>query len=180
MKTTKVDRDDAVTKLRELLAPGDTVHTVLRHVAQSGMSRAIDCYKLDGGESRWLSPLVAKVTGFRFSDKREALMVGGCGMDMGFHVVSTLSRVLYPEGFGCIGKGDGYKTSCPSNDHFNGDRDYTPDPGDNPPADWVECGGCSCYHPPKFGGDCRDDANRWPGRDHWHKAGDDALRHRWL
>ena len=151
MKTTKVDRDDAVTKLRELLAPGDTVHTILRHVARSGMSRVIGCYKLDGGEARWLSPLVAKVTGFRFSDKWKALVVGGCGMDMGFHVVSTLSRVLYPEGFGCTGETS--TACCPSNDHFNGDHDYTP-------QDCVQKSG--------------------PGRLHWHKAGDDALRHRWL
>lgn len=145
MKTTKTNRDDAIAKLRDLLQPGDTVHTVLRHVARSGMSRVIDCYQLvsTDGEPRWLSPLVAKATGFTFNAKREALQVGGCGMDMGFHVVSTLSRVLYPDGFGCIGE------RCPSNDHLNGDRDYTPH---------------------VFG----------LSQPHWHKAGDYALRHRWL
>ena len=161
--TTKADRDDAVTKLCELLVPGDTVHTVLRHVAQSGMSRAIDCYKLDGGEARWLSPLVAKATGFQFSDKWKALVVDGCGMDMGFHVVSTLSRVLYPEGFGCIG------ARCPSNDHFNGDRDYTPHALQFTPE---TCPGRPCSK------DC--DHQSGLGRQHWHKAGDYALRHRWL
>jgi len=33
---------------------------------------------------------------------------------------------------------------------------------DNPPDGWEECGGCDCWHPADFGGDCRDDANRWP------------------
>lgn len=28
-----------------------------------------------------------------------AIVVGGCGMDMGFHLVYTLGRYLYPDGF---------------------------------------------------------------------------------
>ena len=35
---------------------------------------------------------------------------------------------------------------------------------DNPPEGWESCGCCEQYHPPRFTGDCRDDANRWPGR----------------
>ena len=42
-------------------------------------------------------------------------------MEMGFSLVYTLSSTLYPEGFKCIGYG-----RCPSNDHRNGDRDYSP------------------------------------------------------
>lgn len=83
------------------------------------------------------------------------LAVSGCGMDMGFHVVSTLSAILFPDGFGCIGRpeGDavmnanGERVWCPSNDHTNGDRDYR------------------LYR---------------QGRRHWHSSGDYALVHRWL
>jgi len=35
-------------------------------------------------------------------------------MDMGFHLVYSLSRALYPDGFACVGD------YCPSNDHSNG------------------------------------------------------------
>ena len=42
-----------------------------------------------------LTPLVARACGFTYDRRREALKIGGCGMDMGFHVVSTLSRVLF-------------------------------------------------------------------------------------
>jgi hypothetical protein len=41
-------------------------------------------------------------------------------MDMGFALVHVLSYRLYPNGYGCIGEG------CPSADHNNGDRDFTP------------------------------------------------------
>ena len=33
---------------------------------------------------------------------------------------------------------------------------------ENPPDGWEECGGCGSWHPANFGGDCRDDAHRWP------------------
>ena len=122
MKVSKAERDKAIMDLRKMLAPGDTVFTVLRNQSRSGMSRRIDCYKLEDNQPRWLSRLVAKATGFTFSDKHEAIRVDGCGMDMGFHVVSTLSRVLCPDGFTCIGNNQ----RCPSNDHSNGDQDYTP------------------------------------------------------
>lgn len=119
--------EEYITKLRETLKPGDTLHTVLRSVSRSGMSRVIDVYLLscDDGkvEKRWLSYWIAKACGFSFQDRRglpEGIKVGGCGMDMGFHVVYTLSRVIWPNGYECSG------TTCRSNDHSNGDRNYKP------------------------------------------------------
>jgi len=174
---SKQDRQQAIEELRKLLPPGTTVYTVLRHVARSGMSRDIDVYVFpsDGGETspRWLSHLVAKATGFTFTDRRDALRVGGCGMDMGFHVVSTLSRVLYPDGFGCLGDGGENRSArCPSNDHSNGDRDYTPHDCN---ADRPESGNVYASHHTHQG-----PARGKYGTCHWHTAGDYALRHRWL
>ena len=122
--TTKQEKNEAIESLRALFPPGSTAHTILRHVSRSGMSRAIDVYKLAGDDARRCSRLVSEATGITFSEKREALQVGGCGMDMGFHVVYELSHALYPDGFECIGDTEGNR--CPSNDHSNGDRDYTP------------------------------------------------------
>lgn len=173
-KVSKADRDEAIQNLRDLLKPGATVYTILRDVSRSGMSRNIDVQYLGDGEPRWLSSLVAKATGFTFNPKRECLRVGGCGMDMGFHVVSTLSRVLYPAGFGCIGNPETYLTSegrpvlpgvhCPSNDHSNGDRDYRPHV-DDCPQNSAEVG---------------TDIPRKRAYSHWHRAGDYAIRQRWL
>jgi hypothetical protein len=156
--TTKAklqEREEARQRLRaDYLKPGDFVHTVLRHVSASGMSRRIDLYKLENGEPHWLSGLASKALGIR-QGKDGALVVGGCGMDMGFHVVYELSARLFPDGFGCIGEG------CPSNDHSNGDRDYTPNVlglQTGPDGEKI-IGGCGS---------------------HWHRDGGYALRHRWL
>ncbi len=69
---------------------------------------------------QWLSYWIAKATGETYDNKRECLSVGGCGMDMGFHVVYNLSCALFRDKFQCIGEG------CPSNDHHNGDRNRKP------------------------------------------------------
>jgi len=112
------ERDEFIAKLRETLKPGDTVHTVLRSVSRSGMNRKIDVYKLTGDGNggitkQWLSYWVAKACDFRFDEKSDALSIGGCGMDMGAHVVYNLSRVLFRDAFECIGE------KCPANDHSN-------------------------------------------------------------
>jgi hypothetical protein len=119
--STAGERAEWLADLRETLPPGSTVHTVLRHVSQSGMSRAIDLYALrceDGAVSKsWISYRAAAVMGWTFSQRYEALSVSGAGMDMGFHAVYTLSRYLYPDGFDCAGE------RCRSNDHSNGQRE---------------------------------------------------------
>lgn len=115
MTHTEKVRNDALERLRDSVKPGDTVYTVLRHVSRSGMSRAIDAYAHDeDGAHVWLSPLVAKVTGYGFSRRYEALTVTGCGMDMGFELVYTLSHALYPD-YPCVGE------QCPSNAHSGRD-----------------------------------------------------------
>ena len=85
--------------LTHYLSEGDTVYTVLRSVSSSGMSRTISLKVAKEGKILDLTyyasivldwPLV-EVNGSR------ALRVGGCGMDMGFHTVYTLSRVLFRE-----------------------------------------------------------------------------------
>lgn len=114
------DRTEAIETLRKLLPPGSVVYTSLRGVARSGMTRWIDVHAIIDNEPRWLGGYVARATGYNLDDRKQGLRVSGCGMDMGYHVVNTLSAILYPEGFTCIGEG------CPSNDHSNGDRDYAP------------------------------------------------------
>ena len=106
-------RDEAIARLRETLKPGDTVFTVLRSVSRSGMSRNIDLYKLEGGDRIWLSHLAARACDWSFNEKHECVRVGGCGMDMGFHLVYNLARTLFCDAFTCIGD------HCPSNDHNN-------------------------------------------------------------
>lgn len=169
------EKAQAIERLRAFLPPGSTVYCVLRHISSSGMSRRIDMYTI--GEDRqpvYLSGLVSKAIGMRLSDKG-GIVVGGCGMGMGMHLVYEMSATLYRDGFGCIGEG------CPSNDHSNGDRDYTPHTGaqvrcrkcqDVPGKDGLgkPCKGC--------GGSGQVESKH--DRAHWHKDGGYVLRKEWL
>jgi len=106
-------------KLRALLPPGSIVYTTLNHVSRSGMQRAISTYIIIDNDIRDISYDVAEVIGNTIHNKG-GIKIDGCGMDMGFKIVYQLSYALYPDGFECTGP------NCTSNDHFNGDRDYTP------------------------------------------------------
>lgn len=156
MKARDKERLEAIEHLRTMIKPGDTVHTVLRHVSKSGMTRGIDVYfmpratyryadanthtdnltlddamefqrKQNGGtvtpmeqqpEPVWITAYVGKAIDspqpMEYWRKSLGLKIGGCGMDMGFHVVNSLSYALYGEGYQCLGKG-----KCPSNYHSN-------------------------------------------------------------
>ena len=110
----RLHREQCKADLRELIKPGDTVYTCLRSVSGSGMSRQISVHiplielrsvTPKGGEKRKhkrvavirdISNYVAHVIDYRQNDRSGALVVGGCGMDMGFHVVYSLGRSLYP------------------------------------------------------------------------------------
>ena len=92
-------RDEAITRLRELLKPGQTVYTILNHRSQSGMSRSISCViAMKNGEIMKLDRFVALAFNDKIDQKNGGLIVTGCGMDMGFHVVYNLGRALWPAG----------------------------------------------------------------------------------
>jgi hypothetical protein len=119
MKYAKAEVEQARDTLRAMLKPGDTVYTILRHVSRSGMMRhiAVVVKREDGIQDT--SFLVATALQQPIDRDNGGVKCGGCGMDMGFGLVYNLSRTLFPDGFGCVGE------HCPSNDHSNGDREYT-------------------------------------------------------
>jgi hypothetical protein len=121
MTKKQKERDEARARLLEMLKPGDTVHTVLRHVSRSGMSRSISAIIYDEeGNNYNIDYLVSQMLDCPCDPKNGGVKMGGCGMDMGGALVHALSAYLWPNGHDCTGEG------CPSNDHSNGDRDYTP------------------------------------------------------
>jgi hypothetical protein len=119
-KAQREERENALASLRKLLTPGDTVYAIVRSVSRSGMSRTIDFYTFTDGTPSYLSGHISKALDYRRNDSG-ALKVGGAGMDLASHCVYHLGRALYPDGVPCTGEG------CTSNDHHNGDCDYTPD-----------------------------------------------------
>jgi hypothetical protein len=72
-----------------------TVHVSVTRVARSGMSRRIRVLIVNDGRIFNLSYRVAMALGWRYHDGDGAVHVDGCGMDMGFHLVSSLSALLY-------------------------------------------------------------------------------------
>jgi hypothetical protein len=97
-KAAQAERAEAIERLREWVKPGDQLFTILRNVSASGMSRTIQVIKIDAkGEPLFLGFNVAQALGLTFDSKREGVKVSGCGMDMGFHLVDSLGRALYPD-----------------------------------------------------------------------------------
>lgn len=98
-KKQLAERDEARATLRALFDGQEkpTAYTILRHVSASGMSRDISVKVLDGDTLRDITYTVAVAMGETPRDVRgwRAIRVGGCGMDMGFHLVSSLSWALY-------------------------------------------------------------------------------------
>ena len=124
-KTQEAERQEAIAWFREHTKPGDTIYTILESVSRSGMSRQIRVlvpYVGEDGQPGFFHPnySAAKILGLRQGKRGDGLIVGGCGMDMGFHLVYELGYAIWPDGTPCAG------ASCRSNDHSNGDRNYEP------------------------------------------------------
>lgn len=84
---------DALETLHGLLKPGQKVQCKVAHVSSSGMSRRINFWCIKDGELHSLDYLISKAIDYKQSDKG-GLIVTGCGMDMGHHVVYSLSYAM--------------------------------------------------------------------------------------
>ena len=126
---TKEETTEAIGRLLSELTPGRTVYTKITHVSRSGMSRSIECYLAQGRDNLTdITWSIARATNARLDPRHGGIIMGGCGMDMGFALVYNLGRTLYPNGVPCTGSRgydpDTYATlhdapRCKSNDHVN-------------------------------------------------------------
>jgi thiamine pyrophosphate-dependent acetolactate synthase large subunit-like protein len=89
-----MEKQNAVEKLRELLKDGDIVYTHVEHVSSSGMYRHIKPIIIRNNEPLTLPWAVAHALGYPYKEKTHSVGIGGCGMDMGFHLVDVLGRTL--------------------------------------------------------------------------------------
>lgn len=85
------NKTEAVERLRKYLTNGATVYTVLRRVSRSGMSRTISPVVVVGNDVVDLSYDLARAAGMKLAPKG-GVVVRGCGMDMGLHVVERLAH----------------------------------------------------------------------------------------
>ena len=104
MKYTKAERQEALEKLKSWIKKGDTLHTTIRHVSRSGMMRHISVKHLKATDNPE-RPVnvsnydyhIARVLDLPEAPNYQGVKIGGCGMDMGFHLVYSLSRALFKD-----------------------------------------------------------------------------------
>ena len=96
-------KEEAIKTLKENIKEGDVIYTQLNHTSQSGMMRHIKVKQIKNNYPLDWSRLVAIALDWKEAKSRfggyNGIKVGGCGIDMGFHLVYTLSRVLYNDGY---------------------------------------------------------------------------------
>jgi len=112
---------DSAETLCKLLKPGDEVRTILRKVSASGMSRRISLVIARNNEIIDITWDAARVMEDKVKQggkyvQDAGMVVQGCGMDMGFHIVYNLGRYLFPDGFAVEGSGRNGDTSGHDND----------------------------------------------------------------
>ena len=81
---------NAKVRLNEILNREQEIYCIIRHVSQSGMTRHISFFCIVDNEPRFLDGLISDYLDYRMNKYYNALVVGGCGMDMAFSVVNHL------------------------------------------------------------------------------------------
>lgn len=97
MTFTKKQAQEARKQLLDLFDENDieTVQVMQKHVTRSGMTRYLRLYIIIDGELRNITHLAAKAMQDTYSEKYEAIKVGGVGANMHFATVYNLSCTLY-------------------------------------------------------------------------------------
>jgi hypothetical protein len=107
---SKKEKDTSAAEAKERLlrwlgdAPQPELYLTVRSVNREGTSRVIAVYLpyvgTDGRVGIWdASESVADFLRLRYRANFPGVTVGGGGMDMGFHLVSTLARALYGDDY---------------------------------------------------------------------------------
>jgi len=96
---SKLSNDIIEGCLLKYLKPNDTVYTILKSVSQSGMYRHIQVIAIKDNQPIDLTRWVAQYSEWPYKEKTNGVGVSGCGMDMGFHLVYTLSYDLFDDGY---------------------------------------------------------------------------------
>ncbi len=88
-------RDKARDRLEKIVGVYDQeIYCIIRHVSQSGMTRHISFFNIVSGEPFFLNGLISDYLDYKMNKYHDAIVVGGCGMDMAFSVVNHLQEQL--------------------------------------------------------------------------------------
>ena len=92
-KGKELYRAQCIDKVKTMLENVDTVYGIVRHVSASGMSRDIDLYIIADNRPVYLTEYASTILDYPMA-KNRGMKVGGCGMDMVFHCVSSLAYAI--------------------------------------------------------------------------------------
>lgn len=94
----QLERNTAIKQLIDhYVTEGDIVYAIVRGRSSSGMSHDISLKVIKEGKLQDVTYYAAHALGWRLVERngQRAIRVQGGGMDMRFHLVSTLSAVLF-------------------------------------------------------------------------------------
>ena len=93
MTQKEADKTHAIAELQSIVPQYSNVYGLVAKVSHSGMTRRIRLFIVTGKKTiRDISYRAAQVLGW--SENENGIRVTGCGMDMIFHTISTLSYAL--------------------------------------------------------------------------------------
>jgi hypothetical protein len=92
-KGKELYRAQCIDKVKTMLENVSTVYGIVRHVSASGMSRDIDLYIIADNRPVYLTGYASTILDYPMAKSR-GMKVGGCGMDMVFHCVSSLAYAI--------------------------------------------------------------------------------------
>jgi hypothetical protein len=96
-KAQELKKQENITRLTAMLGDNRTVYVNLHKAARSGTSRTLSLHIVTADGLQDITYLAAPILGETFRPDG-TIRVTGCGMDMGFATVYSLSYALYGKG----------------------------------------------------------------------------------
>jgi hypothetical protein len=94
MNYTKAEQAEGMGALREYVTEGVTIYTIIRSISRSGMSRRLSVIVFRDNEPFSLDWAVSRALDYPLRRVVEGIRVDGCGMDMGYHVASSIASAV--------------------------------------------------------------------------------------
>jgi len=85
---------EAYDYFRTNLKKNETIYCIIKHVSRSGMTRHISFFYIRNNEPRFITPRISDFLDYKMNKYHDAIVVGGCGMDMAFSVVHHLQEEM--------------------------------------------------------------------------------------
>ena len=93
------EKKTAIETLKKEIKKGDSIYTVLTKVNNMGTYRHIKPILFKDNQPLFLTYQIATALQYPIKEKTYSIGVGGCGMDMGFHLIYNLSSTLFGDGY---------------------------------------------------------------------------------